>query len=273
MPPFYSQLSVLFVCSCCLTSGLVRATLLLSVSLVCSCCLTSGSVDCGYLAIDGVCGLWACSGRRNTYIIHRIQYWMMASIHDGQILGWQFWASDGWMDTLSFILLECVLEDTEIFSLPDWYLCSTNDSSITATIHDDSMSMNNLSSQIILGRIQVLCRMMCFSCIVCCKTDSKHRGTTRWNCVRLHFSSKKVVTLHSVKLRGHTTNSYNFPQIQSYCLDAQLLLKCLANYVADMSATCRPHVHMSPISCRHCMSIRHREGSDSCFFVKKTANT
>jgi len=39
----------------------------------------------------------------------------------------------------------------------------------------------------------------------------------------------------------------------------------LAPHVADMSATCRRHVQMSPISGRHCMSIRHGEGSDICF--------
>ena len=43
----------------------------------------------------------------------------------------------------------------------------------------------------------------------------------------------------------------------------------LARYVADMSPTCRRHVHMSPISCRHCMSIRHGEGPDICSFCQK----
>ena len=48
----------------------------------------------------------------------------------------------------------------------------------------------------------------------------------------------------------------------------------LASYVGDMSATCRRHVHMSPISRRHCMSIQQGEGSDICFFCQKlpTAN-
>jgi hypothetical protein len=39
----------------------------------------------------------------------------------------------------------------------------------------------------------------------------------------------------------------------------------LARYVADMLPTCRRHVHMSPISCRHCMSI----GPDICSFCQK----
>ena len=43
----------------------------------------------------------------------------------------------------------------------------------------------------------------------------------------------------------------------------------LARYVGDMSPTCRRHVHMSPISCRHCMSIRHGEGPDICSFCQK----
>jgi len=36
----------------------------------------------------------------------------------------------------------------------------------------------------------------------------------------------------------------------------------LAPHVADMSATCRRHVHMSPNLGRHCVSLRHRRGPD-----------
>ena len=39
-------------------------------------------------------------------------------------------------------------------------------------------------------------------------------------------------------------------------------LNSLARNVADMSATCRRHVHMSPLSRRHFVSLRHRRGPD-----------
>ena len=50
--------------------------------------------------------------------------------------------------------------------------------------------------------------------------------------------------------------------------------KSLSNIILEpsslsMSPTCRRHVHMSPISRRHCMLIRHIKGSDSCFLGRE----
>ena len=45
-------------------------------------------------------------------------------------------------------------------------------------------------------------------------------------------------------------------------LIVEWLIMRLAPHVADMSATCRRHVHMSPNLGRHCVSLRHRRGPD-----------
>jgi hypothetical protein len=94
-------LSVLFVCSCCLTSGLVRATLLLSVSLVCSCCLTSGSVGILLLMEYVDCGLVRAGGTHTSYIGFNTEWWH-------QYMMDKFWAdnfghqTDGWTHSLDW---------------------------------------------------------------------------------------------------------------------------------------------------------------------------
>ena len=72
-------------------------------------------------------------------------------------------------------------------------------------------------------------------------------------------------TSHNHYYNDTTTNTLLVP-FTSPLTSVMNAVTTLARHVADMSATCRRHVHMSPLSRRHCMSIRHREGSDICFF-------